>query len=166
MDSKYGTALAFERRTQEIPSVPRATERAANLESFGPKFRIQIKINVNSSTFVGFRKFLGISPRVSRNDCAMHSTNEAVNNFSVELVFVIAVPRKSMDIRSHLSQVGYQEIECPALYLIQLIEIRSETSSYIEANVTEMGNATQFSVGSVLCMSIGMVAPERNCLCD
>ncbi len=96
----------------------------------------------------------------------MHSTNEAVNNFSVELVFVIAVPRKSMDIRSHLSQVGYQEIECPALYLIQMIEIRSETSSYIEANVTEMGNATQFSVGSVLCMSIGMVAPERNCLCD
>jgi hypothetical protein len=78
--------------------MPRATERAAILESFGPKFRIQIKINVASSTFVGFRKCLGIIPRVSRKDCAMHSVNEAINNFSFELVFVIAVPGKSMGI--------------------------------------------------------------------
>jgi hypothetical protein len=101
MDSKYGTALAFERRTQETPSMPKATERAVILESFGPKFRIQIRINVASSIFVGFRKFLVISPRVSRNDCAIHRINEAVNNFSLKLVFVIAVPRKSMDSRSH-----------------------------------------------------------------
>jgi len=106
MDSKYGTALAFERRTQDIPNMPRVNESAVILESFGPKFTTQIMINVASSTFVASKKFLGISPRICRNDWPMHSTNDAVNNFSVGLVFVIPVPRKSIDVRLHLFQIG------------------------------------------------------------
>jgi hypothetical protein len=100
---------------QEIPNTPSATERIAILELFGPKFRIEIRINVASSIFVGSSKFLGTSPIDARKDWTMHRMTEAVNNFSDELIFVIAVLRKFRDLKPHLFQVGYTAFYCPNL---------------------------------------------------